>query len=68
MTPQLDIDVRFLSDDPAVDAVFRRWLEADCRAARLSPTFQTYYCIRSLIPLPVRKLLQRLRPVDASPR
>lgn len=36
------------------------------QSARLSPAFRAYYQLRSLIPLPVRQLLQRYRHVDAA--
>jgi peptidoglycan/xylan/chitin deacetylase (PgdA/CDA1 family) len=62
------IPARFLFGNSADDSVFERWLAADIRAARLSPAFRTYYQLRSFMPLPVRQLLQRLRPVEASPR
>jgi peptidoglycan/xylan/chitin deacetylase (PgdA/CDA1 family) len=62
------VPARFLFGNRAEDATFHEWLAADIRAARLSPTFRAYYQLRSLLPLPVRQLLQRMRPVDASPR
>ncbi len=54
--------------DGAADEVLRRWLDADLRAARLSPSFRVYYQVRSLLPLPVRQFLQRQRRVGPSPR
>jgi peptidoglycan/xylan/chitin deacetylase (PgdA/CDA1 family) len=61
------VDCRFLLDAGAPAAVFEDALRADARAARLSPAFRTYYRLRSLIPLPVRQLLQRYRPVKQLP-
>jgi len=58
---------RFLLGEVA-EEVFRTSLAADTRAARLSRAFRTYYLLRSLIPRPVRQLLQRRRRVAASPR
>src|SRR5262245_40899793 len=59
---------RFLFNDADLDCVLARALDADRRAAQLSPAFRTYYALRSLIPLPVRHLLQRYRRVETSPR
>lgn len=59
---------RFLVPDAAVHDVFQRCVEADARACRLSPSFRAYYQLRSLIPLSVRRWLQRRRPVRASER
>jgi peptidoglycan/xylan/chitin deacetylase (PgdA/CDA1 family) len=60
------IPCRFVLDECAPTDVFREFLAADMRAARLSAAFRTYYRLRSLIPLPVRQLLQRHRPLTAS--
>jgi peptidoglycan/xylan/chitin deacetylase (PgdA/CDA1 family) len=59
---------RFLIGDDAADNAFGRWLEADMRAAQLSLAFRIYYQLRSLVPLPVRQVLQRYRPVNTDPR
>jgi peptidoglycan/xylan/chitin deacetylase (PgdA/CDA1 family) len=59
---------RFLLNDAPADAIFRQQLAADARACRLSPSFRAYYQVRSLVPLRVRQLLQRFRPVKASDR
>jgi peptidoglycan/xylan/chitin deacetylase (PgdA/CDA1 family) len=63
-----DPAIRFMFGDAGLDAVLSRALEADRKAAQLSRAFRIYYAFRSLIPLPVRQLLQRTRRVDASPR
>lgn len=63
----ISVRCRFLFGE-AADEVFRDSLAADVRAARLSQAFRLYYLLRSLIPLPVRQLLQRHRRVEASPR
>jgi peptidoglycan/xylan/chitin deacetylase (PgdA/CDA1 family) len=62
------LQCRFLFDGAVADKVFRESLEADIRHARLSRLFRAYYQLRSLIPLPVRQLLQRYRRVEAAPR
>lgn len=59
---------QFVFDQGAVKGAFGEALAADMRAARLTPTFRAYYRIRSLVPLPVRQLLQRYRPVDFDER
>jgi hypothetical protein len=60
---------RFVLDhDRDVNGVFRAALAADRRRAQLSRAFCTYYALRALLPLPVRQLLQRLRPVNVGPR
>ena len=59
---------RFLFGSEGADQVFREWLEKDIDSARLSRLFRTYYQLRSLIPLPIRHLLQRYRPVEFDPR
>jgi peptidoglycan/xylan/chitin deacetylase (PgdA/CDA1 family) len=56
------IDCRFLTESGGTEAVFREFFAADMRAARLSAAFRLYYLLRSLIPLPIRQLLQRHRP------
>ena len=61
------IDCRFLFGKGAADDLLREQLARDVRAARLSPAFRAYYRLRSFIPLPVRQLLQRYRPVTPSP-
>ena len=66
-TDEPAVDCRFLFDAGAPAAVFEEALRADARSARLSPAFRAYYRLRSLIPLPVRQLLQRYRPVEQSP-
>ncbi len=48
-------------------ACLRKRSAQTCRAARLSPAFRAYYRLRSLIPLPVRQLLQRYRTVEQTP-
>jgi peptidoglycan/xylan/chitin deacetylase (PgdA/CDA1 family) len=61
------LNCRFMLDGAAAK-VFRDALVADMRAARLSPAFRAYYALRSLLPLPVRQMLQRVRPVNVGPR
>jgi peptidoglycan/xylan/chitin deacetylase (PgdA/CDA1 family) len=63
-----DLTIRFLFSNARLDAVLSRALQADRQAAQLSPAFRLYYALRSLIPLPVRQLLQRTRRVEASSR
>lgn len=58
------VDCRFLFNSGAPAGVFENALRADVRAARLSPAFRAYYRLRSLIPMPVRQLLQRYRPIE----
>jgi peptidoglycan/xylan/chitin deacetylase (PgdA/CDA1 family) len=62
------LSARFVLGGREQDNIFREWLAADTRAAHLSPAFRAYYQLRSLIPLPVRQLLQRYRQVETSPR
>jgi peptidoglycan/xylan/chitin deacetylase (PgdA/CDA1 family) len=54
--------------DAAADVVLREAVLADMRAAHLSPAFRAYYSLRSLIPIPVRQMLQRHRGIETSPR
>ncbi len=68
MSLEITPHCRFLLAEERADDVFRQWLAADARACRLSPSFRAYYQIRSLIPLRLRQLLQRLRPVKVSDR
>ncbi|HUP89685.1 MAG TPA: hypothetical protein VM100_10050 [Longimicrobiales bacterium] len=42
-------------------------MAADVDAARLSRAFRAYYRLRGMIPLSVRQLLQRYRPVQSEP-
>ncbi|HEX3601442.1 MAG TPA: hypothetical protein VHU84_14920 [Lacipirellulaceae bacterium] len=65
--PIVTVDCRFLFDNRDVDAVLRDALAQDDRDAKLSPAFRLYYRLRSMIPLPVRQLLQRYRSVKQSP-
>jgi hypothetical protein len=62
------LDCRFLFGNDELDRAFRVSLADDVRAANLSPLFRAYYALRALIPLSVRQVLQRLRPVESSPR
>jgi peptidoglycan/xylan/chitin deacetylase (PgdA/CDA1 family) len=57
-----------LDGDAEANDVFREALAADNRSARLSRAFRAYYTVRALLPLPVRQLLQRLRPVRVGSR
>jgi peptidoglycan/xylan/chitin deacetylase (PgdA/CDA1 family) len=59
---------QFLFGNAAADGVCNDWVAADMRNARLSPAFRAYYRLRSLLPLPLRQLLQRYRRVAASAR
>jgi peptidoglycan/xylan/chitin deacetylase (PgdA/CDA1 family) len=59
---------RCLLDGDRGGEVFHRWIEADERAAKLSPAFRAYYLLRSAIPLSVRQLLQRSRRVETCER
>lgn len=58
---------QFLTDEPAFREPLLQWAVDDAEAARLSPLFRTYYRLRPWLPLAVRHLLQRTRPVDAPP-
>jgi peptidoglycan/xylan/chitin deacetylase (PgdA/CDA1 family) len=55
----------FLRDTVAEKVVLEQ-LGRDSRAARLSRTFQLYYRIRPLVPLALRRLLQRNRKVEVA--
>lgn len=61
-------ECRFLFEDHDTADVLREHVRADMQSARLSPAFRAYYRLRSLIPLPVRQLLQRHRNVNPTPR
>ncbi len=61
------LQCRFLLDGAVADDISAS-LAADIRQARLSRLFRAYYQFRSLIPLPIRHLLQRYRRVEAAPR
>ncbi len=63
-----DLKYRFPFRHAAADEVLRKWVLADARAARLSLAFRAYYHVRALVPLRVRQLLQRCRPVETSER
>jgi peptidoglycan/xylan/chitin deacetylase (PgdA/CDA1 family) len=63
-----ELSYRFPFRQAGADDVFRRWVLADARAARLSPAFRAYYHVRGLLPLRMRQLLQRCRPVQATER
>jgi peptidoglycan/xylan/chitin deacetylase (PgdA/CDA1 family) len=65
-TPDV-IDCRFLFGSGAAEDICRESFAVDMRAAQLSTAFRAYYRLRSLIPLPVRQLLQRYRQVDSKP-
>ena len=54
------METRFLFDD-AWSACFQEWLDEDISSARFSRQFRTFYHIRSLLPIAVRQLLQRIR-------
>jgi peptidoglycan/xylan/chitin deacetylase (PgdA/CDA1 family) len=58
------LDYRFLFTGGGSESAFRNALAADMRAAQLTAAFRAYYRVRSLVPLRVRHLLQRFRPVD----
>jgi peptidoglycan/xylan/chitin deacetylase (PgdA/CDA1 family) len=60
------VPCRFLFGDNGANDVFAEWLAADMQAARLSPAFRAYYLLRGLIPLRMRQMLQRSRPVKAA--
>lgn len=47
-----------------MERVLRDALALDIGNAHLSPAFRAYYRLRSLVPLPVRQLLQRYRPIE----
>src|SRR5262245_29770029 len=59
---------RFMFGNAAADRVSLERLASDMRYARLSLPFRAYYQLRSLLPLPIRHLLQRYRRVATSPR
>jgi peptidoglycan/xylan/chitin deacetylase (PgdA/CDA1 family) len=59
-----DLACRFLFDGGLAEAVLREALAEDVDAAQLSPAFRAYYRLRSIIPLPIRQLLQRYRSVE----
>ncbi len=61
------VDCRFLFGEGPVENLLREYLAREMLAAHLSPAFRAYYRLRSFIPLPVRQLLQRYRPVLPSP-
>jgi hypothetical protein len=61
------VDCRFLFGKGPAEKLLRDYLAEDIQAAQLSPAFRAYYCLRSFIPVPVRQLLQRYRPVTPSP-
>jgi peptidoglycan/xylan/chitin deacetylase (PgdA/CDA1 family) len=63
-----NLTYRFPFHQADADEVFRDWLLADARAARLSPAFRAYYHVRALVPVRLRQLLQRCRPVKATER
>lgn len=62
-----EVECRFLYDVTAPDGAFQANLRSDAKAAQLSPAFRAYYRLRSLIPLPVRQLLQRHRQIKPVP-
>jgi peptidoglycan/xylan/chitin deacetylase (PgdA/CDA1 family) len=64
----MSIERRFITDEKAVAEVLDDFLLRDIQAARLSSAFRAYYRLRSLIPLPLRQLLQRFRQVPATER
>ena len=69
MQPRLeDLSFRLPFRRADADQVVRRWVLADARAARLSLAFRAYYHVRALVPLRMRQLLQRCRPVEAHER
>jgi hypothetical protein len=57
----------FLSTEPRIANLLQEWVEADAAGARLSWAFRTYYRLRPWVPLAVRHLLQRSRPVEVTP-
>ncbi len=61
------VECRFLLNAGAPARVFQEALRADSIAAQLSLAFRVYYRLRSLIPSPVRRLLQRCRAVRQAP-
>ncbi len=63
-----DLDYRFPFRHAVADRVLRDWVLADAQAARLRLAFRTYYHVRALVPLRLRQLLQRCRPVETSER
>jgi peptidoglycan/xylan/chitin deacetylase (PgdA/CDA1 family) len=58
----------FLTDNSVLADPLRKWAIDDAAGAQLSHAFRTYYRLRPWVPLAVRQLLQRNRPVDALPR
>jgi peptidoglycan/xylan/chitin deacetylase (PgdA/CDA1 family) len=59
---------RFVFRGDGLEATFHEALAADMHAAQLSPAFRAYYMLRSLIPLPIRQMLQHMRRVEGSGR
>ena len=51
----------FLCNEEPVATVFRDSLKSDLSRAQLKRAFKVYYKIRSLIPIPVRQMLQKRR-------
>src|SRR4051794_36961784 len=64
---EINVACRFLFNGGSLETVLQDALAQDARASRLSAAFRAYYQLRSFIPLPIRQLLQRNRPVEQSP-
>jgi peptidoglycan/xylan/chitin deacetylase (PgdA/CDA1 family) len=64
----MNIGRRYITDAEAVAEVCDRFVRRDMDAAQLSAAFRVYYQLRSLIPLPLRQLLQRYRKVETGDR
>jgi peptidoglycan/xylan/chitin deacetylase (PgdA/CDA1 family) len=58
---------RFLIDESGVQAAARRYLVRDMQQARLSLLFRLYYHVRRLVPMRLRRELQKHRPVACGP-
>ncbi|HEX4412606.1 MAG TPA: hypothetical protein VH107_03190 [Lacipirellulaceae bacterium] len=64
---ELTAACKFVFECGPAEQVLRDALAHDVAKARLSLAFRAYYRFRSLVPLPVRQLLQRYRPVEQAP-
>ncbi len=61
----LAVECRFLDSEQSLNEVFAAAVASDMRNAQLTAAFRLYYRLRSFVPLPLRQLLQRMRPVEA---
>ena len=64
----MSLPFKFFIDDDGAKQIALQWLENDIRTARLSRTFQLYYCLRPFIPLWLRQKLQSSRELDIQER